>query len=163
MQRRKTSDAMPPRRSLRAASQTKYKRDIEKSEHTRITHKEGTPSTSCVLPSRHVVDDRSRMLKNLISLKPFPKFLKRNWSNPTRTCWKTILSSGTVPRSLRNWPGIPVRLYLREIGEVKLLDSDSEFRLATLIQADRQLGTFRQRPVRKGTSPVVGGYHSLLC
>jgi RNA polymerase primary sigma factor len=58
--------------------------------------------------------------------------------------------------------GDPVRLYLREIGEVKLLDSDSEFRLATLIQAERQLGTFRQRPIRKGTSPVIGGYHSLL-
>ena len=31
----------------------------------------------------------------------------------------------------------PVRLYLREIGEVKLLDSDSEFRLATMIEAHR--------------------------
>src|SRR5215204_6011981 len=31
----------------------------------------------------------------------------------------------------------PVRLYLREIGEVKLLDSDSEFRLATMIEANR--------------------------
>ena len=56
----------------------------------------------------------------------------------------------------------PVRLYLREIGEVKLLDSDSEFRLATLIEARRQIGTFLQRPVRKGTLPAVGGYRSLL-
>ena len=31
----------------------------------------------------------------------------------------------------------PVRLYLREIGQVKLLDSDSEFRLATMIEAGR--------------------------
>jgi RNA polymerase primary sigma factor len=58
--------------------------------------------------------------------------------------------------------GDPVRLYLREIGEVKLLDSDSEFRLATLIQADRVLGTYHQRPVRKGTAQIVGTYHSLL-
>ncbi|NOH00838.1 MAG: hypothetical protein HND47_02095 [Chloroflexi bacterium] len=29
----------------------------------------------------------------------------------------------------------PVRLYLREIGQVKLLGADSEFRLATLIEA----------------------------
>ena len=35
--------------------------------------------------------------------------------------------------------GDPVRLYLREIGEVKLLDSDSEFRLATLIEANHRL------------------------
>ena len=58
--------------------------------------------------------------------------------------------------------GDPVRLYLREIGEVKLLDSDSEFRLATLIQADKVLGAFRQRPVRKGTPQIVGAYHSVL-
>jgi RNA polymerase primary sigma factor len=56
----------------------------------------------------------------------------------------------------------PVRLYLREIGEVKLLDSASEFRLATLIEAKRQVAAFRQRPYRKGTSAVAGGYHGLL-
>ena len=56
----------------------------------------------------------------------------------------------------------PVRLYLREIGEVKLLDADSEFRLATLIEARRQVETFWKRPVRKGTKPAVGNYHSLL-
>jgi RNA polymerase primary sigma factor len=56
----------------------------------------------------------------------------------------------------------PVRLYLREIGEVNLLDSDSEFRLATLIEAKRQMAAFRQRPIPKGTSPVVGAYRSLL-
>ena len=56
----------------------------------------------------------------------------------------------------------PVRLYLREIGQVKLLDSDSEFRLATLIEASRLIGTFQRRPVRKGLQPAVGVYHSLL-
>jgi RNA polymerase primary sigma factor len=56
----------------------------------------------------------------------------------------------------------PVRLYLREIGEVKLLNSDSEFRLATLIEAGRLVGTLRRRPVRKGTSPGMGIYRSLL-
>jgi RNA polymerase primary sigma factor len=56
----------------------------------------------------------------------------------------------------------PVRLYLREIGEVKLLDSDSEFRLATLIEAKRQIATFRQHPARKGIAPAIGIYHSLL-
>src|SRR5688572_10492737 len=37
----------------------------------------------------------------------------------------------------------PVRLYLREIGRVKLLDADSEFRLATLIEANRLVIAFR--------------------
>jgi RNA polymerase primary sigma factor len=53
----------------------------------------------------------------------------------------------------------PVRLYLREIGEVKLLDVDSEFRLATLIEAKREISVLRSRPVRRGTAAAIGGYH----
>jgi RNA polymerase primary sigma factor len=56
----------------------------------------------------------------------------------------------------------PVRLYLREIGEVPLLDADSEFRLATLIEAKRQIAAFRQRPTRKGTPAASGCYQALL-
>jgi RNA polymerase primary sigma factor len=56
----------------------------------------------------------------------------------------------------------PVRLYLREIGQVKLLGSDSEFRLATLSEADRHiiaLGKLRQR---KGVSQASSIYRTLL-
>ncbi|NJC96823.1 MAG: sigma-70 family RNA polymerase sigma factor [Anaerolineae bacterium] len=56
----------------------------------------------------------------------------------------------------------PVRLYLREIGKVKLLDSDSEFRLATLIEANRLMNAFRRRPIRKGLTPVTAIYHFIL-
>ena len=44
----------------------------------------------------------------------------------------------------------PVRLYLREIGQVKLLDSDSEFRLATLSEADRHIITLAQVETAQG-------------
>ena len=44
----------------------------------------------------------------------------------------------------------PVRLYLREIGQVKLLDSDSEFRLATLSEADRHITTLAQVKTAQG-------------
>ncbi|HET9591019.1 MAG TPA: sigma-70 family RNA polymerase sigma factor [Anaerolineales bacterium] len=56
----------------------------------------------------------------------------------------------------------PVRLYLREIGQVKLLDSDSEFRLATMIEANRLVISFRRRPLRKGLSLACGIYHAIL-
>jgi len=56
----------------------------------------------------------------------------------------------------------PVRLYLREIGQVKLLDSDSEFRLATMIEANRLVISYRRRPLRKGHSRACGIYHSIL-
>jgi RNA polymerase primary sigma factor len=56
----------------------------------------------------------------------------------------------------------PVRLYLREIGEVKLLDSDSEFRLATIIEANRFVSTLRRRPLTKGLSRECAIYHAIL-
>jgi len=56
----------------------------------------------------------------------------------------------------------PVKLYLQEIGRVKLLDSDSEFRLATLMEGDQLIGILRRRPLRKGLLPAAAIYHSLL-
>jgi RNA polymerase primary sigma factor len=56
----------------------------------------------------------------------------------------------------------PVRLYLREIGQVKLLDSDSEFRLATISEADRHILTLRKLKQRKGISQASSIYHSLI-
>ncbi len=56
----------------------------------------------------------------------------------------------------------PVRLYLSEIGLVKLLDVDSEFRLSTCIEAERLLLTWRRRPIRKGLALACSVYHALL-
>jgi RNA polymerase primary sigma factor len=56
----------------------------------------------------------------------------------------------------------PVRLYLREIGQVKLLDSDSEFRLATIIEASRFVGMLRRRPLTQGLSYECSIYHVVL-
>lgn len=56
----------------------------------------------------------------------------------------------------------PVRLYLREIGQVKLLGSESEFRLATLIEGDRMVTTLNNLKQRKGVSQSVSTYHSIL-
>jgi len=55
-----------------------------------------------------------------------------------------------------------VKLYLREIGQVKLLDVDSEFRLATQIEANRLVGIFRRHPVRKGLSHPCAICHDIL-
>lgn len=59
-------------------------------------------------------------------------------------------------------PEDPVRLYLREIGQVKLLDADSEFRLATLIEAHRFIETLHKLKQRKGVSLACSIYHSLI-
>ena len=59
----------------------------------------------------------------------------------------------------------PVRLYLREIGQVKLLDAASEFRLASMIEGRRIiLLTLRRRRMGKQDpeSPHVAVYHMLI-
>ncbi len=56
----------------------------------------------------------------------------------------------------------PVRLYLQEIGLVKLLDVDSEFRLSTCIEAERLLLNLRRHPVRKGVDLACSVYHALV-
>jgi RNA polymerase primary sigma factor len=66
------------------------------------------------------------------------------------------------PQILAELSEDPVRLYLREIGEVKLLDSDSEFRLATMIEAYRLVNSLRRRPIRKGLTEICSAYHALV-
>ena len=56
----------------------------------------------------------------------------------------------------------PVRLYLREIGQVKLLDADSEFRLSTMIEAWRLFESLDQHLERQGVKHLVAVYHSIL-
>jgi RNA polymerase primary sigma factor len=59
----------------------------------------------------------------------------------------------------------PVRLYLREIGQVKLLDAASEFRLATMIEGRRViLMTIRRQRVGKQApeTPYTSVFHMLL-
>lgn len=65
-------------------------------------------------------------------------------------------------RDISENPEDTVRLYLREIGQVKLLDADSEFRLATLIEGHRLVETLHKLKQRKGVSLPSSIYHSLI-
>jgi RNA polymerase primary sigma factor len=56
----------------------------------------------------------------------------------------------------------PVRLYLREIGQVKLLDADSEFRLATLIEGERLLRACFKHGEKAEEGQMRAVYHALL-
>jgi len=56
----------------------------------------------------------------------------------------------------------PVRLYLREIGQVKLLDADKEFRLATIIEAHRLMTLLRRRPKVEKERSCTEVYHLAL-
>jgi RNA polymerase primary sigma factor len=56
----------------------------------------------------------------------------------------------------------PVQLYLREIGRVKLLDVDSEFRLATLIEGRRLVEALALRPSSRNVPVWTGVFRSIL-
>ncbi len=53
----------------------------------------------------------------------------------------------------------PVRLYLKEIGQINLLDADIEFRLAARIEALRHLETLQKHPPTLKNKPTQGLYH----
>ncbi len=53
----------------------------------------------------------------------------------------------------------PVRLYLKEIGQIHLLDADSEFRLAAMIEAERFMDTLKQH---LGNQEVPAGIDALF-
>jgi RNA polymerase primary sigma factor len=50
----------------------------------------------------------------------------------------------------------PVRLYLKEIGQIHLLDADSEFRLAAMIEAERLMVTIQQHVGNDDSSECNG-------
>jgi len=56
----------------------------------------------------------------------------------------------------------PVRLYLREIGQVKLLDSDSEFRLSTMIEAYRLFKNMQLRADPQGVDLLTAVYRAVV-
>jgi RNA polymerase primary sigma factor len=57
----------------------------------------------------------------------------------------------------------PVRLYLREIGQVKLLDAASEFRLAAMLAGRRMLLlTMRNRAEKDGSDPSLKNVYRVL-
>jgi len=69
----------------------------------------------------------------------------------------------SIPALAVELSGDPVRLYLREIGQVKLLDADSEFRLATMIEARRLILTLGRRAKgRRAESHEITIYQGML-
>ncbi len=56
----------------------------------------------------------------------------------------------------------PVRLYLREIGQVKLLDSDSEFRLSAIIEGWRLYKNLQNRADPQSKTPQTDLYTAVI-
>jgi RNA polymerase primary sigma factor len=68
------------------------------------------------------------------------------------------------PKLLMELTEDPVRLYLKEIGSIELLDPDQEFWLSAQLEASRRLDLLgRQHPIaRRGTSPARSLYRALF-
>jgi len=79
------------------------------------------------------------------SEEPNPTAVGEDWTDLTLEDTLETLGPSMVALELSE---DPVRLYLKEIGQINLLDADSEFRLAARIEADRHIDTlFNHIPV----------------
>jgi RNA polymerase primary sigma factor len=70
--------------------------------------------------------------------EPNPAAVSEDWSDLAMEDPLEALGPSMVAIELSE---DPVRLYLKEIGQINLLDADSEFRLAARIEAERHLDT----------------------
>jgi len=61
-----------------------------------------------------------------------------------------------------NIPSDPVRLYLREIGRVELLDVNSEFRLATMVEGHRFVQSSRCQILQTNISVELNTYRTIV-
>ncbi|MBT4310320.1 MAG: sigma-70 family RNA polymerase sigma factor [Anaerolineae bacterium] len=61
-----------------------------------------------------------------------------------------------------NIPSDPVRLYLREIGRVELLDVNSEFRLATMVEGNRLVQSLSRQAIQADISVEVNIYRKIM-
>ncbi len=87
---------------------------------------------------------------------------------PTDENWEEIVPEDNLdllddPKLVMELTEDPVRLYLKEIGTIELLDPDREFWLSAQLEASRRLDLLsRQHPLaRRGSSPARSIYRAL--
>ncbi len=83
------------------------------------------------------VDDEEFLEKEEPEVEePIPAAAVEDWADLAMEDPLEVLGPSVVAMELSE---DPVRLYLKEIGQINLLDADSEFRLAARIEADRHV------------------------
>jgi len=100
-----------------------------------------------IIPSLGEVVLPASDVELLVKEEPDDQSLNRvstEWANLATEDTLEILEDPAVAVELSE---DPVRLYLKEIGQIHLLDADSEFRLAARIEAERHLKALQQQPL----------------
>jgi RNA polymerase primary sigma factor len=96
-----------------------------------------------VIPAREVGDLAVPDLDVLTRDEPDEQVLARQGEEWTDLAAEDPLALLESPALAVELSEDPVRLYLKEIGQIHLLDADSEFRLAARIEAHRHVETLR--------------------
>ena len=99
-----------------------------------------------VLPKADEIDLPIREEELLVREEPDEQSLTRQaeeWGDLAAEDALEILEDPAIAVELSE---DPVRLYLKEIGQIHLLDADSEFRLAARIEANRHISVLRRQP-----------------
>ena len=122
-----------------------------------------TPADASGKPARRTRKPTSRTKKTTKPVKKAEQDESEEWSEEDVDTVETgvenpmeILENPVIAMELSE---DPVRLYLKEIGLIDLLDAESEFRLAARIEAERII-----RSLSKHTTPAQGkpGHYSAL-
>jgi RNA polymerase primary sigma factor len=104
-------------------------------------------SSGVVVPGLDDLPLRSKVEDLVVQDEPDEQSLSQvseEWPDLATEDTLEILEDPTIAIELSE---DPVRLYLKEIGQIHLLDADSEFRLAARIEAERYIETLQQQPL----------------
>jgi RNA polymerase primary sigma factor len=91
--------------------------------------------------------------------EPIPTSAVEDWGEINLEEPLDLLDSSVVALELSE---DPVRLYLKEIGQINLLDADSEFRLAARIEALRLLEALQKHVPTDQAKPLQFLFHSVV-
>jgi RNA polymerase primary sigma factor len=108
-------------------------------EHVRSERGKATPEKAVPEEGMPAIEEEEFLEKDEPEVEePNPAVVGEDWADLALEDPLEALGPSMVAIELSE---DPVRLYLKEIGQINLLDADSEFRLAARIEADRHMDT----------------------
>ncbi len=144
---RKQSKAQPRSASKDAPENEEFAEEVPSPEMDDLLDDQAVPDSVVdeVLPA---IDDNETSVPEIETLRDEPD---EQSLSQTAEEWADIANEDTLeiledPILAVELSEDPVRLYLKEIGQIHLLDADSEFRLAARIEAARHLDHLARHP-----------------
>jgi RNA polymerase primary sigma factor len=136
--KKSTSPSVNPNERVKKKVAGNRPANHERSDRPRVERGKASPDGSMPDDTPPIAEDEFLDREEPETEEPNPAAVGEDWADLAMEDPLEALGPSVVSMELSE---DPVRLYLKEIGQINLLDADSEFRLAARIEADRHMET----------------------